>query len=99
MGVGGYSCGLVAMSGGSPVGGGGYMRQRHSQGYSSSGDELEDDACSRQHYSLPPSPTSRTWIEILDNFLWLASAAFIIYFGDRRSNFIYLLFHDKRIRR
>ncbi|KAF7806370.1 transmembrane protein 128-like [Senna tora] len=87
------------MSGGSPVGGGGFMRQRHSQGYSSSGDELEDDACSRPRPSSPPSPRGRTWIEILENFLWLASAAFIIYFGDRRSNLIYLLFHDDRIRR
>ncbi|XP_054820401.1 uncharacterized protein LOC129319378 [Prosopis cineraria] len=87
------------MSGGSPVGGGGFMRQRHSQGYSSSGDELDDDACSRMRPSSPPSPRARTWIEILENFLWLASAAFIIYFGDRRSNLIYLLCHDDRIRR
>lgn len=89
----GHYC--VAMSGGTPVGGG-YMRQRHSQGYASSGDDLEDDACSRPS---PSSPRSRTWIEILENMLWLASAAFIVYYGDRHHNLIYLLWHDDRIRR
>ncbi|KAJ7956665.1 Transmembrane protein [Quillaja saponaria] len=87
------------MSGGTPVAGGGFMRQRHSQGYGSSGDDLEDDACSRMRPSSPPSPSGRTWIEIVENCLWLASAAFIVYFGDRRSNLIYLLWHDGRIRR
>lgn len=88
------------MSGGTPVGGGGFMRQRHSQGYASSGDDLDDDACSRLRPSSPPSPgEGRTWIEVLEIFLWLASAAFIIYFGDRHSNLIYLLFHDDRVRR
>uniref|UniRef100_A0A2N9IA29 Transmembrane protein 128 n=1 Tax=Fagus sylvatica TaxID=28930 RepID=A0A2N9IA29_FAGSY len=86
------------MSGGTPVGGG-YMRQRHSQGYASSGDDLEDDACSRPRPTSPAIPRNRTWIEILENFLWLASAAFIIYYGDRHSNLIYLLWHDDRIRR
>lgn len=89
----------IAMSGGTPVGAGGLMRQRHSQGYASSGDDLEDDACSRQRAFLPPSPPKKTWIELLENFLWLASAAFILYFGDQHSNFIYLLCHDDRIRR
>lgn len=89
----------VNMSGGTPVGGGGYMRQRHSQGYASSGDDLEDDACSRPT-TLPPSlPKHRTWIDFVENFLWIASAVFIIYYGDRHSNFIYLLWHDDRIRR
>ncbi|KAK4257378.1 hypothetical protein QN277_006973 [Acacia crassicarpa] len=86
------------MSGGSPVGGGGFMRQRYSQGYSSSGDEFEDDVSSRPR-SSPPIPRARTWIDILENFLWLASAVFIIYFGDQRSNLISLLLHDDRIRR
>uniref|UniRef100_A0A2P2IRF9 Transmembrane protein 128-like n=1 Tax=Rhizophora mucronata TaxID=61149 RepID=A0A2P2IRF9_RHIMU len=88
------------MSGGTPVGGG-YMRQRHSQGYASGSDdlELEDDACSRlQPFS---SPTKRVWsfVEILENSLWIASAVFIVYFGDRHSNLIYILWHDERIRR
>ncbi|KAK4265233.1 hypothetical protein QN277_026313 [Acacia crassicarpa] len=89
------------MSGGTPVGGGGFMRQRHSQGYASSGDDIEDDACSRLRSFSPQSfeEEKRTWIEILENFLWIASAALIIYFGDRDSNLIYLLFHDERIRR
>lgn len=87
------------MSGGTPVGGG-YMRQRHSQGgYASSGDDLEDDACSRGQPFSPPIPRARTWVEILENALWIASAMFIIYYGDRHSNFIYLLWHDERIRR
>jgi hypothetical protein len=94
-----FGCHLgVIMSGGTPVGGG-YMRQRHSQGYASSGDDLEDDACSRSHPTSPASMRKRTWIEILENFLWLASAAFIIYYGDRHSNLIYLVWHDERIRR
>lgn len=74
------------------------MRQRHSQGYASSGDDLEDDACSRPT-TLPPSlPKHRTWIDFVENFLWIASAVFIVYYGDRHSNFIYLLCHDDRIR-
>ncbi|KAJ0031395.1 hypothetical protein Pint_13048 [Pistacia integerrima] len=85
------------MSGGTPVGGG-YMRQRHSQGYASSGDDLEDDACSRPQPFSPPTSRPRTWLEILENALWIASALFIIYYGDRHSNFIYLLWHDDRIR-
>lgn len=88
----------IAMSGGTPTGAGGFMRQRHSQGYASSGDDLEDDACSRQRSFLPPSPPRRTWVEMLENFLWLASAAFILYYGDQHSNFIYLLCYDGRIR-
>nr|CAN63499.1 hypothetical protein VITISV_011674 [Vitis vinifera] len=87
-----------SMSGGTPVGGG-FMRQRHSQGYASSGDDLEDDACSRQTPSSPAMPRARTWTEVMENILWIASAVFIIYYGDRNSNFIYLLLHDDRIRR
>ena len=88
----------VNMSGGTPVGGG-LMRQRHSQGYASSGDDLEDDACSRQTPTSPAMPRVRTWTEVMENALWIASAVFIIYYGDRNSNFIYLLLHDDRIRR
>ncbi|KAF7838686.1 transmembrane protein 128-like [Senna tora] len=94
------------MSGGTPVGGGGFMRQRHSQGYASSGDDLDDDACSRLPLLSSPltsdggeGRTTSLWIGALEISLWLASAAFIIYFGDRHSNLIYLLFHDDRIRR
>lgn len=86
------------MSGGTPVSGG-YMRQRHSPGYASSGDDLEDDACSRPNPFSPPTSRPRTWVEILENVLWIASALFIIYYGDRHSNFIYILWHDDRIRR
>ncbi|XP_031099127.1 transmembrane protein 128 [Ipomoea triloba] len=87
------------MSGGSPTVGGGYMRQRYSQGYFSSGDDLEDDACSRICTESPSFPTTRTWVEIVENFLWISSALFIIYYGDRHYNFIYILWHDNRIRR
>ncbi|KAM2407213.1 hypothetical protein ACFX1X_026428 [Malus domestica] len=86
------------MSGGTPTGAG-YMRQRHSQGYSSSGDDLEDDACSVMRSPSPQSPKVWSRIEILENALWLASAAFIVYYGDRKSNMIYILCHDERIRR
>ncbi|CAA3007828.1 transmembrane 128 [Olea europaea subsp. europaea] len=86
------------MSGGTPVGCKS-MRQRHSQGYASSGDDLEDDACSRPMSQPLSLPRTRTWVEILENFLWIASAVFIVYYGDRNSNLIYLLLHDDRIRR
>ncbi|KAL0729646.1 hypothetical protein Bca4012_025739 [Brassica carinata] len=87
------------MSGGTPRGGGGYIRQRHSQGYASGGDDLEDDACSRhQPFSLE-SPRCKTWVEVLENVLWIASAVFIVYFGDMHSNMIYILLHDARIKR
>ncbi|XP_043703615.1 transmembrane protein 128-like [Telopea speciosissima] len=86
------------MSGGTPVAGG-LMRQRHSQGYGSSGDDLEDDACSRFQQATSQIPKARTWTEVVENVLWIASAAFIIYFGDRHSNLIYLLWRDDRIRR
>ncbi|XP_071729515.1 uncharacterized protein [Rutidosis leptorrhynchoides] len=86
------------MSGGTPTAGG-LMRQRHSQGYASSGDDLEDDACSRIRPQLPVFPTTRTWVEVLENVLWIASAVFIIYMGDWKLNLIYILFHDGRIRR
>ncbi|PNX93952.1 hypothetical protein L195_g017117 [Trifolium pratense] len=56
------------MLGGTPTGAGGFMRQRHSLGYASSGDDLEDDACSRLRNFLPP----RMWDEMLENSLWLA---------------------------
>ncbi|GFS40933.1 hypothetical protein Acr_00g0071250 [Actinidia rufa] len=86
------------MSGGTPVGGG-FMRQRHSQGYVSSGDDLEDDASSRAHPQSPEEEKPRTWVGIVENCLWIASAVFIVYYGDQHSNFIYLLWHDDRIRR
>ncbi|KAF5195798.1 testis- and ovary-specific PAZ domain protein [Thalictrum thalictroides] len=86
------------MSGGTPVAGG-LIRQRHSQGgYASSGDDLEDDACSRAPAPFPV-PQARTWTETMENVLWIASTIFIIYFGDQRSNFVYILWHDDRIRR
>ncbi|XP_059637988.1 uncharacterized protein LOC132279935 isoform X1 [Cornus florida] len=86
------------MSGGTPVGGG-FMRQRHSQGYASSGDDLEDDACSRLAPQSPSFPGPRSWVEVMEIVLWIASAVFIIYYGDLHYNFIYLLWHDARIRR
>lgn len=90
---------LVKMSGGTPVAGG-LMRQRHSQGYASSGDDLEDDACSRHAATFfTPAQKQRTWVEVVENILWIASAVFIFYYGDRHSNFIYVLWHDDRIRR
>lgn len=93
-----FVCLGAKMSGGTPVGGG-YMRQRHSQGYGSGGEDLEDDACSRVQPFASPGPGGRTWTEIIELSLWMASALFIIYFGDRHSNLIYLLWHDDRIKR
>lgn len=87
------------MSGGTPAGSGRYVRQRLSQGYGSSGDDLEDDACSRFVSQSHSIPRTRTWTEILENFLWIASAIFIVYYGDRHHNLIFLLWHDDRIMR
>ncbi|GMH04506.1 hypothetical protein Nepgr_006346 [Nepenthes gracilis] len=89
---------MPGMSGGTPTGGN-FMRQRHSWGYASSGDDLEDDACSKLQPQTPSIPRARSWIEVMENVLWIASAAFIIYFGDWHFNLIYLLWHDNRIRR
>ncbi|GKE63632.1 transmembrane protein 128 [Tanacetum coccineum] len=86
------------MSGGTPTAGG-LMRQRHSQGYASSGDDLEDDACSRIRPQSPTFPVKRTWVEVLENVVWIASAVLIVYLGDWNSNLVYILFHDGRIRR
>jgi len=89
------------MSGGTPTAGGGYMRQRFNQGYSSSGDDLEDDACSRTpaELSLPAVQRARTWPEAAENLVWVVSAVFIVYYGDWKANMISLLWSDERIRR
>ncbi|XP_057461973.1 uncharacterized protein LOC130751466 isoform X2 [Actinidia eriantha] len=88
------------MSSGTPVGGG-FMRQRHSQGYGfSSDDDLEDDASSRvHHHQSPEEEKMRTWVGVVENCLWITSVVFIVYYGDQHSNFIYLLWQDDRIRR
>lgn len=75
------------------------MRQRHSWGYASSSDDLEDDACSRFTLSSPSISRAKSWVEVLENVVWIASALFIIYFGDWHHNFIHLVLHDERIRR
>eukprot|EP00249_Psilotum_nudum_P014700 c24955_g1_i3 orf=396-707(+) len=56
--------------------------------------------------SLEPSPLScrppsaaTLWRHRLENLLWIASAIFIIYYGDFRSNLFSLLVSDSRIRR
>lgn len=48
----------------------------------------------------PHSPSSAAlWRHRLENLLWIASAVFIIYYGDFRSNLLVLLLGDPRIRR
>lgn len=88
------------MSGGSPMGGG-FVRQRHSQGYSSGGEDLEDDACSRIRPQQPlfQFQLTRSWTQIIEDLLWIVSSIFILYYGDGNSNFLYLLWHDHRIKR
>eukprot|EP00249_Psilotum_nudum_P004007 c17529_g1_i1 orf=313-927(-) len=49
--------------------------------------------------AAPPRSFSLIWRHRLENVLWIASAAFIIYYGDFRSNFFALLANDPRIRR
>ncbi|XP_068649392.1 uncharacterized protein [Aristolochia californica] len=87
------------MSGGSgsviPVG---YMRQRCNNGYASSGDELEDGMLSRTPTSSA-IPRPRTWMKVIENILWMTSAVYIIYLGDRHSNLIHVFCLDDRIKR
>lgn len=87
------------------------MRQRYSQSSTSGGDDVdvdvdadfdsEDDACSSRTSSLsmPVAYKAKTWSQVLENLLWFTSAAFILYFGDMHSNFLFLLIWDGRIRR
>jgi hypothetical protein len=42
-----------------------------------------------------PAPLRRT----AENLLWLAAAAFAIYYGDSRHHLAHVLFYDPRIRR
>ncbi|KAG0502361.1 hypothetical protein HPP92_002433 [Vanilla planifolia] len=75
------------------------FRQRCSQGYSSSGDDLEDDACSRTYESVTLVHQAKGWEEVMENVLWLVSAAFIVYYGDQRQNLLCILWSDSRINR
>lgn len=83
------------------------MRQRYSQSSTSGGDDVdagfdsEDDACSSRTSSLsmPVAYKAKTWSQVLENLLWFTSAAFILYFGDMHSNFLFLLIWDGRIGR
>ncbi|KAH7278388.1 hypothetical protein KP509_38G039000 [Ceratopteris richardii] len=47
----------------------------------------------------PSSCCEEPWRHKLESFLWIASAAFIIYYGDFRTNFLFLLATDSRIHR
>ncbi|GAA0149093.1 hypothetical protein Leryth_012533 [Lithospermum erythrorhizon] len=85
------------MSGGTPRGGG-LVRLRHSQGYASGGEDLEDDASSRPPSQAFTIPRTRTWVDILENILWIGSAMLFIYYGDGNSNLVFLLCLDNRIR-
>lgn len=101
------------MSEGTPTGG--MMRQRHSQSSTSGGGDVdvdvgvgvgvdfdsEDDACSSRSPSLSMAVAykAKTWIQVLENLLWITSATFILYFGDMHSNFLFLLIWDDRIKR
>ncbi|KAK8939564.1 hypothetical protein KSP40_PGU012845 [Platanthera guangdongensis] len=88
------------MSGETPTGG---VRQRCGQGYASSGDDFEDDACSpltgSSSSSLPVVRRAQSWPDVLENVIWLVSAAFIFYFGDSRQGFLRVLWSDSRINR
>ncbi|KAH7287620.1 hypothetical protein KP509_32G066500 [Ceratopteris richardii] len=46
-----------------------------------------------------PSRYESSWRYKLESFLWIASAAFIVYYGDFRTNFLLLLATDARIHR
>ncbi|KAI4380062.1 hypothetical protein MLD38_006291 [Melastoma candidum] len=91
---------------------GGFVRQRHNLGggagsgggggYSSNGEDLEDDASSRAYsaFAAPPAvPSGWSLIDLAVNTLWIASAVFVVYYGDSQSNLVFLLLRDGRIRR
>lgn len=93
----------MSSSGGGGVGGAAaaFVRQRYNaSGYSSSGGEdLEDDASGPSVDYRPQSSRLNGWCQRLETLVWLASAVFIIYCGDLRSNFFTLLLRDERIKR
>lgn len=92
----------MSSSGGGGVGGAAaaFVRQRYNaSGYSSSGGEdLEDDASGPSVDYRPQSSRLNGWCQRLETLVWLASAVFIIYCGDLRSNFFTLLLRDERIK-
>lgn len=49
--------------------------------------------------ALSSSPPHAPWRQRLENLLWIASAAFIVYYGDFRTNLVALLATDPRILR
>lgn len=86
------------------------LRQRYSfsQVVYGPGLEVESQQQLTQHQNgelLDLSSSSRTlssaalWRYRLENLLWIASATFIIYYGDFRSNLFALLVSDPRIHR
>ncbi|GLJ05631.1 hypothetical protein SUGI_0021820 [Cryptomeria japonica] len=86
--------------------GGAFVRQRHNtSGYSSSGgEELDEEDSAGSPMAWAPSSSSSSsringWCHHIENLLWVASAAFIFYYGDLHSNFFSLLLRDSRIRR
>lgn len=85
------------MSGVSPVGFW-LVRHRHGRDFASCVEDLEDDTSSSLLVSFLVQ-RSRSWAKIIGDVLWIASAAFVVYIGDRSSNFFCLLWGDKRIRR
>ncbi|KAL7168368.1 hypothetical protein ACSBR2_038749 [Camellia fascicularis] len=62
-------------------------------------DDIKDDASSRLHPQSPLLQKTWTRVEIMEVIFWIASVAFILYYGDQHSNFIYLMWYDNQIRR
>lgn len=67
--------------------------------YDPSDEELEQAVSSKDLVSIQVYLRPRNFFESVAHILWIASALFIIYMGDRNSNFIHLFWEDKRINR
>ncbi|KAJ8640534.1 hypothetical protein MRB53_017228 [Persea americana] len=70
------------------------MTQRQEQGSFSVSEDLQENV----HTSFSTSQSEK-WILVMQDVLWVASIAFIVYMGDWNSNLIHVLWKDERIKR
>ncbi|KAJ0987910.1 hypothetical protein J5N97_006266 [Dioscorea zingiberensis] len=76
------------------------IRQRHSQGYATNDEDLEDGVClETPSSSMPITIRSHAWTDAFQNIIWIVSAAFIVYLGDCNMNLVSLMLWDERIKR
>lgn len=70
------------------------MTQRQEQGSFSVSEDLKENV----HTSFRTTQSEK-WILVMQDVLWVASIAFIVYMGDWNSNLIHVLWKDERIKR